>query len=445
MNKTTIKIFLSFSFVAAVIATLLLIINALGLGTLASDTDLLLQEHSPKSVLENIALNLKETSTGYTLSNGTIPDDYWCILLDDNGEIIWSENQPNDIPTHYSIRDIAKLTHWFLCDYPVFVRAEDYGLLILGIPKNAVGKYELIYSMKWFDSLPERLVIILLINLAIALFLSLIFGRKLYGNLKTITSAINDLRNEREVNLPEKGIFRDVRQNLNQTSKSMLYKNALLSEREKARVNWIAGISHDIRTPLAIIMGNAEELEHSPHLTECSRKKAAAAKKQSIKIKKLIEDLNLISSLEYDMQPSKKHPVPICPLLRETVCDIYNNLSESYSIDVDLRAENAVVSGDENLLGRAFFNIINNSIVHNPDGCAISISESVKDQNVWIEIRDNGCGIDEAVLPDSDELLQGRHGLGLSMTKKIVKVHGGTLEIWNDGGCVVSIKIPVVS
>ena len=390
------------------IATLLLIINALGLGILASDTDFLLQEHSPKSILEDIARNLKETDTGYTLSNGTIPDDYWCILLDDNGTILWSENQPDDIPTHYSIRDIAKLTHWFLCDYPVFVRAEDYGLLILGIPKNAVGKYELIYSMKWFDSLPERLVIILFINLAIVLFLSLIFGRKLYGNLKTITSAINDLRNEREVSLPEKGIFRDV------------------------------------RTPLAIILGNAEELEHAPELTESSRKKAASARKQSIKIKKLIEDLNLISSLEYDMQPSKKHPVSICPLLREMVCDIYNNLSESYSIDVDLRAENAIVSGDESLLGRVFFNIINNSIVHNPDGCTISISEAVQDQKVWIEIRDNGCGIDEAVIQNSDELLQGRHGLGLSMTRKIVKAHGGTLGIRNDEGCVVTIKIPVI-
>ena len=66
----------------------------------------------------------------------------------------------------------------------------------------------------------------------------------------------------------------------------MLRKNAILSERDKARINWIAGISHDIRTPLAIIMGNAEELENSPELTENSRKKATAAKKQSIKIKK---------------------------------------------------------------------------------------------------------------------------------------------------------------
>lgn len=73
--------------------------------------------------------------------------------------------------------------------------------------------------MKWFDTLPERIVIILLINLAIALLLSLIFGRKLYGNLKTVTSAINDLRSEKTVNLPEKGIFRDVRRNINETLK----------------------------------------------------------------------------------------------------------------------------------------------------------------------------------------------------------------------------------
>ena len=61
MNKTTIKIFLSFSFAAAVIATLLLIMNALGIGVLASDTDLLLQEHSPKSILEDIARNLNNS------------------------------------------------------------------------------------------------------------------------------------------------------------------------------------------------------------------------------------------------------------------------------------------------------------------------------------------------------------------------------------------------
>lgn len=150
----------------------------------------------------------------------------------------------------------------------------------------------------------------------------------------------------------------------------------------------------------------------------------------------------MISSLEYDMQPSKKHQISVCPLIREIVCNIYNNIGDKYSIDVELGAENAIVLGDENLLGRAFFNIINNSIVHNKDGCAISISEYVKDKNVFIEIKDDGSGFDNAVIQNSDEILQGKHGLGLSMTRKIVKAHGGTLKIQNNNGCVVTIKIP---
>ena len=153
MNKTTIKIFLSFSFVSAIIATMLLVMNALGIGILITDTGIITPKHSPTSVLEDISLNLEKTDTGYTLANTNIPSEYWCILLNDDGNIVWSQNKPDDIPTHYSIRDIAKLTHWFLCDYPVFVRTENCGLLILGIPKNAVGKYELIYSMKWFDKM----------------------------------------------------------------------------------------------------------------------------------------------------------------------------------------------------------------------------------------------------------------------------------------------------
>ena len=114
------------------------------------------------------------------------------FFLNDDGNIVWSQNKPDDIPTHYSIRDIAKLTHWFLCDYPVFVRTENCGLLILGIPKNAVGKYELIYSMKWFDTLPERIVIILFNKSCNSAFIELDFREKTLRQLKN-----SNFRNKR--------------------------------------------------------------------------------------------------------------------------------------------------------------------------------------------------------------------------------------------------------
>lgn len=91
MNKTTIKIFLSFSFVSAIIATMLLVMNALGIGILITDTGIITPKHSPTSVLEDISLNLEKTDTGYTLANTNIPSEYWCILLNDDGNIVWSQ------------------------------------------------------------------------------------------------------------------------------------------------------------------------------------------------------------------------------------------------------------------------------------------------------------------------------------------------------------------
>lgn len=73
-----------------------------------------------------------------------------------------------------------------------------------------------------------------------------------------------------------------------------------------ARANWIAGVSHDIRTPLSMVMGYAGQLASSSCLETEDRKKAIMIMKQSERMKNLINDLNLASKLEYNMQPIKK-------------------------------------------------------------------------------------------------------------------------------------------
>ena len=76
-----------------------------------------------------------------------------------------------------------------------------------------------------------------------------------------------------------------------------------LEKRDTARTEWISGVSHDIRTPLSMVMGYADNLENDAALPEEARKQAGIIKEQSLKIKTLIEDLNLTSKLEYQMQP----------------------------------------------------------------------------------------------------------------------------------------------
>lgn len=444
MNKTAIKIFFYFTITAAMVAMILLVINFLGFGILGSNIDKQ-NNKSPQYVLNAVSQNLKVTDKHiYLKDTAIIPKNSWCILLDDNGDIIWEQNQPKDIPNHYSLNDVAQMTRWFLNDYPVYVRTEDYGLLVFGSPKNAVGKYHIEYSMDWFDSLPERIAKIFVLNLALATFLAFLFGIHFYQSLKMLTNGIADLRKEKPVQLRKKSIWKELAHNINETSNTIQLKNAALSVRDSARKNWIAGISHDIRTPLSIVMGYSEALENSQELSRENKKKAGIITSQSLKIKNLIEDLNLISSLEYDMQPSKKNPIRLCPLLRTIVTNIINNgLSEQYQIQLDLQYEKALILGDEALLERAFFNLIHNSIAHNPEGCNIIITLQKNKNYVQILIADNGKGVPAQVLETISEIPKSAHGLGLPMAYKIIHVHGGTFNAQNENGFIITINLPL--
>lgn len=444
MNKIALKIFTCFTAISAIVATILLIINFFGFAFIGSDVRTNIHGSSPQGMLDRVSEALIQTDNGFELTNeNIISSDCWCILIDEGGDIIWSKNKPADIPEHYSINTIAKMTRWFLNDYPVYVHTEDYGLLVLGIPKNAVGKYDMAYSMEWFNTLPQRLIGILALNLCLAAVLACVFGINLYRRLKVLLTGINNLRQEKNVQIKEKGIFKEVSASINNTSKAIERKNLALSQRDSARSNWISGISHDIRTPLSVIMGYSEALSECGELSEEDKNKAETIKVQSIKIKKLIEDLNLISSLEYDMQPSKKNNVRICPLIRQIVTDIMNSgLLDDFEIELNLQDEKAVVSADEDLLERAIFNLINNSITHNKSGCKINISEGTANGTVYLNISDNGKGVSDEVIANISEIPKSPHGLGLPMAYKIIYIHGGKFTALNDNGFTVKIELP---
>ena len=445
MNKTSLKIFICFVSISAVIATILLLLNFAGLIYLGSDTAFNLAESTPQRTLKQISENLTQTDQGFELKNYKLAEDNWCVLLDENGDIIWSANQPEDIPTHYSLNDVARMTHWFLNDYPIYVRTEDYGLLVLGLPKNAVAKYEVTYSLAWFTDLPKRIIIILAVNFCFAVILALVFGSSLYRRLRTVMRGINDLQQEKNVRLKEKGIFKEVSAGINRTAEAMVRKNAVLAARDEARLNWIAGVSHDIRTPLALIVGYAEELAGAKSLNEEEKKKAETILTQGIKINKLVEDLNAISALEYDMQPNKRKNIRLCPLIRKVTSEIINsNLTTKHEIILDLKDEKACVSADENLLERAIFNIINNSIQHNANGCRINIGQYTQKGTVYLLIADNGSGAPQEVLDKISQVPKTVHGLGLPLAYKIIYVHGGKLTAFNANGLTIKIELPQV-
>ncbi|MBS6395960.1 MAG: HAMP domain-containing histidine kinase [Clostridiales bacterium] len=402
------------------------------------------------------ARNSREIAAELSSENGTVSlsdkghtmleQGYsFAMLLDDKGQILWRWQLPSELDHPYTARDIARFSRWYLDDYPVTERITDYGLLVIGQEKGSVWKYCVSESMDLIDQLPSTIALALLANLLFILLFALFLGFLFYRSLRVIAIGIERLSNQKAIRLPERGMTEILAKQLNLTSSVLESQKERLQKRDDARTSWISGVSHDIRTPLSLIMGYASTLTADPSLSGEQRRQAELIQQQSIQIKRLIEDLNLTSRLEYGMQPLRVSEFSPAALLRRLVTDFYNQgLSPSHVIDlyIDPETEHVLLTGDENLLERAFRNLIQNSIRHNPGGCSVTVTVKSFSDQILFQVSDDGCGIPDAVLQileqenhtaketphRKEDAEKAPHIMGLRIVLQIVRAHGWNLQ-----------------
>ena len=396
--------------------------------------------HSPTQLLEAITEDLQQSASSYVLSDNTIAkmeqENVWCMMIsNESGNVLWNYKLPSELPQHYTPGDVAEMTRWYLQEYPVFVSNQSDELLVIGYPKDSFWK---ISAYKTFASIKIDilgLVSLFLLNIVIVLILFVHNSRKVEKSIKPILTGIEEISAGKNTQLVEYGELAEINTKLNKVA-------ITLQQRDMARANWISGISHDIRTPLSMVLGYSSSLETDNTLNAEQQEKVAAIRQQAAKIKYLIEDLNLTAKLEYDMQPLRVEKIHLVELARQVVCEFLDsNLDNSFSIDfiTDSDSELLYINGDETLLKRAITNLIQNSIGHNPSGCEITVSVSCNNQNATVIIADNGIGIPAQKLKElnskthymesTDEKLNLRHGLGMLLVRQIVDAHHGVIKI----------------
>lgn len=224
-----------------------------------------------------------------------------------------------------------------------------------------------------------------------------------------------------------------------------------LARRDNARTQWIAGVSHDVRTPLALILGWAEQLEQDAALPAPARQKAGGIRTQSERLRTLIDDLNLTSKLQYGAQPLRRELLTVGPLLRQLVaqfCDSPLADQCDLSLTQTLDAEQAQISADPALLGRLVENLLSNSVRHNPQPVTVCLCAEVRSRQLCLTFTDDGVGYPPAVLaalkePESSE--DAPHILGLHVVEQIAAAHGGTavFEQNHPHGARAVIRLPL--
>lgn len=203
----------------------------------------------------------------------------------------------------------------------------------------------------------------------------------------------------------------------------------------------LANISHDIKTPLTVVLGYIEMLQLDTAINDEDRQQLlASVHSKTLEVLQLIHqffDLAKIEAGDTDYPITKINVNEIC---RKNMLSFYN-LVTSMGIDIHIDIpETAIFAlGNEEALDRVMNNLLSNAIAHGAEGNMIGLAVRSDDVNIYIEIWDRGKGIDEYhinrvfermyTLEDSrNKSFQGS-GLGLTITKRLVEILGGTIHL----------------
>lgn len=357
-------------------------------------------EDTPENTVEQVSDNLTQQQDGsWTLSSDmqeTLDShNSWAALLNDDGTVVWSYKTPEGFPAAFGTNDLALMTHYRLWnDFPIYIWTNNNYLTVVGYPVETNTFVSLHFDFDTFLRVPGYILLILLIDLMLFFLLYFISQRKVVRYVDPALEALNNLAQGRATQTHFEGPLRAIGNRINRVSDTLLRK-------ENARKSWVAGVSHDVRTPLAVIMGRAEQIEHDPSASQDMRDSAQVITRQGARIRDLVEDLNVATQLEYDMQPVRDDDIVIPRMIREVVVDYVNqDTDNTHPIDLEIAdsAQTITFKGDEKLLRRALQNAINNAIKHNPDGCNITVSLSGSTYAWQLAVADDGCGMDDKQL-----------------------------------------------
>ena len=308
----------------------------------------------------------------------------FAMLLDNGGNILWSEFLPKELRKSYTLQDVAKFTRYYLEDYPVRTYVVPEGLLIIGQKKEQIWKYTLEYKEGVIRNLIEFLPLFLLSNALIIVSVPIWIQKK------------------------------------------------RARQKEEERTEWIAGVSHDIRTPLAIVLGNAEMIAATTESEEI-KDRALRIEKQGLRLRRLVENLNLFSKLSFGYGNLEKEKIQVSRFLRKAIAEMRNQTEDErvqFNLDIEEDLQGLVLDFNENLMERALMNLLNNAVQHNPEGCEITVKLYQDEKShIFLTVEDNGCGLEKAALERLNrknyewEPSTGQHGLGLKIVKQVISRH----------------------
>lgn len=379
----------------------------------------------------------------------------WVQLISSAGKVVDRYGKVKKSDT-YSIHDLQTLSENTDDSVAAYFDAETEQAIIVGV-HNSSSATNLEESL--FKTISKSFLIIFVLLFLLLLIGTFWYARKFGVPLITMMKWIQNLGaglyeqphdpHQRPIMLNKKGklkrkyrLYKDLITTLVQLTETLQQNETGRRKMTQTREEWISGLSHDLKTPLSSIAGYAQMLESEDYLwtKKETREFAEIIAEKSTFMMELLEDLTLSYRLKNQALPIVKEDVDINEFIRRTIIHFINDPANS-DMEFIFQPHNGTVLApiDPKWFQRVIDNLLANAVKYNPSGTAITVSISLIEQHLMtITIEDDGRGMDKETL---DKLFQRYYrgtntsdsgngtGLGMAITKQLVQLHGGSINV----------------
>lgn len=220
---------------------------------------------------------------------------------------------------------------------------------------------------------------------------------------------------------------------------------------ETLKTDFFSDVSHEFKSPLAVIASNAELLQHST-LTETQQEQVENIRYATRRLSNLIQNMLKLNKLEKQTIRPEPQVFDLCAQLCECAVqfeDVWEKKSLEFEADMEDSAE---VCADPELMELVWTNLLSNAVKFTPEGGSITLRQRREGEWLAVEITDTGCGMDKETIRhifekfyqgDSSHATKG-NGLGLALVRRILELSGGTIAVTSTPGegSTFTVRLP---